>query len=194
MRPLTIRVIACAMLALALGAPVRASERQPTLAELERELVCPTCQSVLELSHAPIAERMRSFIRTRIAAGDTKGEIKAKLVEQLGPGVLAAPPRRGFDLLAWIAPFVVLIASGLAVGAFAWRLTRVSAEQADAASGMRDEADDPAFKHRLDKELARLRRLDESMEDALVPSPAARNRASQARSGATSIGRRRRSA
>lgn len=156
MRPLTVCVIAYAALALAFGAPALASERQPTLAELERELVCPTCQSVLELSHAPIAERMRSFIRTRIAAGDTKSEIKAKLVDELGPGVLAAPPRRGFDLVAWIVPFVVLIASGVVVGVLAWRWSRASAEMADAASGIRDEVDDPALKRRLDKELARL--------------------------------------
>lgn len=156
MRPLTVRVIAYAALALAFGAPALASEGQPTLAELERELVCPTCQSVLELSHAPIAERMRSFIRARIAAGDTKSEIKAKLVDDLGPGVLAAPPRRGFDLVAWIVPFVVLIASGAVVGVLAWRWTRASAETADAASDKRDEVDDPALKRRLDKELARL--------------------------------------
>jgi cytochrome c-type biogenesis protein CcmH len=88
------------LLALAVAAPVAASEEKPTLAELEREVICPTCHTTLELSDAPVADRMRAFIRERIAAGDTKTEIKASLVESFGEGVLAAPPREGFNWLA----------------------------------------------------------------------------------------------
>ncbi len=45
-----------------------------------RELVCPVCETTLDQSNAPIAERMKAFIRTRIAAGDCEQEIKAALV------------------------------------------------------------------------------------------------------------------
>jgi cytochrome c-type biogenesis protein CcmH/NrfF len=98
--------------ALAAAGSAAASEQHPTLAELEREVICPTCHTTLELSNAPIAERMRAFIRSRIAAGDTKSEIKAKLVADFGEGVLAAPPKSGFNLLAWVLPL-----AGLAVAA-----------------------------------------------------------------------------
>ena len=54
-----------------------ASEQQPTPAELESELVCPVCETTLDTSDAPVARRMKAFIRERIAAGDTKSEIKA---------------------------------------------------------------------------------------------------------------------
>lgn len=57
-------------LMLMLAAPALASERHPTLAELEHEVMCPTCHTLLELSQAPVAQRMRAFIRRRIAAGD----------------------------------------------------------------------------------------------------------------------------
>src|SRR5712691_7666061 len=43
-------------------------------------------------SDAPVARRIENYIRKRIAAGDTKSEIKAKLVAQFGPSILAAPP------------------------------------------------------------------------------------------------------
>src|SRR5258708_7673055 len=60
-----------------LAAPASASERHPTLAELEGEVICPTCHTTLDQSDAPVARRIESYIRTRIAAGDTKSEIKA---------------------------------------------------------------------------------------------------------------------
>ena len=62
----------------------RGERAEPTRAELENEVYCPTCNTLLALSSSPIAERMRSFIDARIAAGDTKTEIKDQLVDQFG--------------------------------------------------------------------------------------------------------------
>ena len=78
-------------------APASASEQKPTPAELESELVCPVCETTLDSSDAPVARLMKARIRERIAAGDTKSEIKAYFVDQFGTGVLAVPPRKGFD-------------------------------------------------------------------------------------------------
>ena len=72
------RAAALALIALALAAPAGASEQRPTAAELESELVCPVCETTLDTSNAPVALRMKAFIRERIAAGDTKSEIKAR--------------------------------------------------------------------------------------------------------------------
>ncbi|MFN2467915.1 MAG: cytochrome c-type biogenesis protein CcmH, partial [Gaiellaceae bacterium] len=111
-------------LVLTLSAPALASERHPTLAELERELICPTCQTTLDQSDSPIATRMKAYIARRIAAGDTKSEIKAKLIEQFGEGILAEPPKRGFGLLAWLLPLVGAATGAVALGALGWRWTR----------------------------------------------------------------------
>ena len=102
-------MVAALVIALAVVAQAAASEQNPTLPELERELICPTCHESLAASTSPIADRMRAFIRGRIAAGDTKSEIKAKLVDQFGEGVLAAPPKSGFNLLAWVLPLAGVI-------------------------------------------------------------------------------------
>ena len=101
MRRLAVLLLLVALVAPAAG---RASEQQPTLRELEGELMCPTCGTALELSNAPAANQIRRFVRARIAAGDTKSEIKAALVDQFGPAVLAVPPKRGFELVAWLLP------------------------------------------------------------------------------------------
>ena len=111
-------------LALALAPSAFASEQHPTQAELEGELVCPTCATTLNQSNAPIALRMKQFVRTRIAAGDSKSEIKEQLVAQFGKGVLAAPEQKGFDLLAWVLPVVGLLGGAAVLTVLAWRWTR----------------------------------------------------------------------
>jgi cytochrome c-type biogenesis protein CcmH len=115
--------------ALVLAPVALASERHPTQAELEAELVCPTCKTTLDQSNAPIAQRMRRFIARRIAAGDTKSEIKDKLVAQFGRGVLAAPEKKGFDLLAWVVPLAGLAAGAVALSVLLWRWTRRAEEE-----------------------------------------------------------------
>ena len=85
------RLAAALVVALVLAAPAAASERHPTLGELEGEVMCPTCKTTIDQSTAPIADRIRQFMSARIAAGDTKSEIKGKLVLQFGPAVLAEP-------------------------------------------------------------------------------------------------------
>jgi len=118
------RLLAVLLAALVVAAPTAASERHPTLVELESEVICPTCHTTLDQSDSPIAQRMKAFIRTRIAAGDTKSEIKAKLVANFGEAVLAAPPKKGFNLLAWVLPFVGIGAGAIVLGVLAWRWSR----------------------------------------------------------------------
>ncbi len=113
-----------AVLALVVAPNALANEQHPTQAELEGELVCPTCHTTLDQSNAAVALRMKQFVRTRIAAGDTKSEIKEQLVAQFGKGVLAAPEQSGFDLLAWVLPIAGLLAGAGVLTVLAWRWTR----------------------------------------------------------------------
>ena len=143
--------VALALLALAFAGAASASESRPTSAELESELVCPVCETTLDTSDAPVARRMKAYIRARIAAGDTKSEIKAELVDQFGTAVLAVPPRRGFDLVAWLLPLAGLGIGLVAVGALAWRWSRVRGDAPPA--GDEGEPLDPVLERRLDDEL-----------------------------------------
>ena len=121
-----VRALLVGVLALVLAAPAVASERHPTLGELEGEVMCPTCKTTLDQSSAPIANRIRAFISARIVAGDTKSEIKRKLVAQFGPAILAEPSKKGFNLLAWVLPFLGLGLGAVALGWLAWRWSRRS--------------------------------------------------------------------
>ena len=93
-----------------------ASAAPPNAADLEAELVCPVCETTLDQSNAPVAERMKTFIRVRIAAGDSEQEIKDALVAEFGTEVLAEPPGGGFGLLAWLLPLGALVGGAIAVG------------------------------------------------------------------------------
>ena len=142
---------------LALPASAFASEDHPTLRELEGELMCPTCGTTLELSNAPAADQIRRFVRARIAAGDSKSEIKDQLVTEFGSGVLASPPKEGFDLLAWVLP---LLAAGLGAAVIAVLVVRWSrgrevepTAESESSNGRVDL--DPALERRLEDELAR---------------------------------------
>ncbi len=132
----------------ALVAPAAASEQHPTLHELESEVICPTCKSTLDQSASPIADRMRAFISARIAAGDSKQEIKDALVAEFGQAVLAAPPKEGFNLLAWLLPLALLAGGAIAVALMArrWRLS-------DKLSQSRVAPLEPEAERRLDDEL-----------------------------------------
>ncbi len=141
--------IAALVAALAAGPAAWASESRPTVADLEDELMCPVCGTTLDQSDAPVARNMRMYIRARIAAGDSKSEIKDRLVEQFGEEVLAAPPREGFNLLAWVLPLAGL---GLAVPALAYAAWRWSRGREPPP---RLDALDPELERRLDRELAR---------------------------------------
>ncbi|HEU0303964.1 MAG TPA: cytochrome c-type biogenesis protein [Gaiellaceae bacterium] len=141
----------CVAATLLLASAAAASESRPTLGEIEREVVCPSCHTTLDQSSSPVADRMRTFIRARIAAGDTKSEIKDKLVADFGEQVLASPPKRGFNLLAWVLPPVVTAIGAAILAGLAIRWSR---RRGDAAGDV--SPPDPALDRRIDDELARL--------------------------------------
>ena len=130
--------------------PAKPAPDRPTLADLEGEVMCPVCNTTLDQSSSPAARQIEAFIRARIAAGDSKSEIKDKLVAEYGPQILAAPPKKGFDLLAWLLPIVGLLGGALVLALLAWRWSHTREPGPPAAAGL-----SPALERRVDEELAR---------------------------------------
>jgi cytochrome c-type biogenesis protein CcmH len=149
------RLLAAVVLVLALAPVAAASERHPTLGELEGEVICPTCHTTLDQSSSPIAARMKLFIAARIRAGDTKSEIERKLVAQFGPEVIAKPSRHGFDLVAWLLPLVLLIGGAVAIALAVWRWRRPPPPPTGSPLSSDEEPLAPELERRVDEELAR---------------------------------------
>ncbi len=114
--------------------------------------MCPTCHTTLDQSDSAAARRIEVFIQHRIDACATESQIKADLVANFGAGILAAPPRKGFDLLAWWLPLGGVIVGALAVAFGVWRWSRARGpDEPPPSSGLDDETE-----RRLDELLARL--------------------------------------
>jgi cytochrome c-type biogenesis protein CcmH len=143
------RLFPIVLVALLFVPAARASERHPSLAELEGEVMCPVCETTLDQSSSPAAQQIKRVIATRIAAGDTKTQIKDRLVAEYGNAILAAPPREGFGLVAWWLPVGGIVAAAVVVGIGAWRWAR-SREPAPVGPPL-----DPSSERRLDDELRR---------------------------------------
>lgn len=121
--------------------------------EIAKELWCPLCSGVrLDACELKACEQMRDMIAEQLAEGQGKQEIKDYFIAQYGPQVLGEPPMEGFNWLAWILPFAVLIGGGV----FVWRNTRrmVSASPKEAPVGASHGADDE-YNRRLEEELKR---------------------------------------
>lgn len=144
-----------ALLALALfPAAALATAPQTTIHDVEDEVMCPICGTLLELAESPQAQRERVLVKRLIAAGKTKAEIKDILVAQYGRAVLALPGGSGFDLSAYLVPAAafVLAAVALALGVRRWR--RAAKPPGPGGAG---KADGPTGEdaERLDADLAR---------------------------------------
>lgn len=139
-----------ALAALLLAVSAAQGADPPSAADLEAELVCPVCETTLDQSNAPVAERMKAFIRERIAAGDSEQEIKDALVADFGPRVLATPPKSGFGLLAWLIPLAALAGGAVVLALLirGWSRGRGSAPPVEPPV-------EPELERRLDEELAR---------------------------------------
>ena len=145
------RLVAClaAALVLAPAAAAACAKPQTSLASLEGQIMCPTCHTTLDQSNAPAAQRIKVFIQERIDQCATAEQIKADLVENFGTGILAAPPRKGFDLLAWWLPIAGVVAGAALLAVGVWRWTRTREPEPV------DEAEDPETERALDELLAR---------------------------------------
>jgi cytochrome c-type biogenesis protein CcmH len=125
-----------------------AAEPRTTLPDVEDEVMCVECRTALNISTSAVADQERAFIRARIAEGMTKDEIKAALVDEYGPAVLAEPTDEGFDLAGWLVPGAVVLLAGLGVVLLARRWGGAAPEPATTEAEL-----DPADERRLDAEL-----------------------------------------
>jgi cytochrome c-type biogenesis protein CcmH len=148
-----VRFLAVVVAALALAGPAAACTHPRTsLGYLEGQVMCPTCHTTLDMSDSAAARQIEQFISRKIAACWTAQRIESALVANYGPQILAAPPHKGFDLLAWWLPIAGVLGGALVLAAGVWRWSRwrEPEEPEPAASELDEETE-----RRLDDLLAR---------------------------------------
>lgn len=90
--------------------------------DIAKDLRCPTCTglSVLE-SDAKFSEQIKSIVQEQVIAGKSKDEIFQYFVERYGPWILRAPPKSGFNTVAWAFPIAILVGGPPLIYVFVWR-------------------------------------------------------------------------
>jgi cytochrome c-type biogenesis protein CcmH/NrfF len=73
--------------------------------------VCGCNQVLLECNHVgcPRSDGMREELAANLGRGDNDDLVLQDFVQKYGPTVLLAPTAVGFDRVAWIMPYLVLI-------------------------------------------------------------------------------------
>ena len=143
---------------LVLGGDValRAAER-PTLAAISQGLTCqcgcgltvancnhPTCSFSV-----PVREQIESMI----GQGKSGAQIIAFYRQKYGEKILSAPTTEGFNMVAWVMPFLVVVLGGAVIVYTANRWRSLPAAGGTSAES-RPESDSPQFDAELKDRLA----------------------------------------
>jgi cytochrome c-type biogenesis protein CcmH/NrfF len=131
-----------------------AATPQTTVHDIEDEVMCPICGTLLELADSPQARREKVFVAKLVAAGKSKAEVKDALVAQYGSEVLAQPEASGFDLSAYLVPILAFLLAAVAV-AFSVLRWRRSGRERDTAGKADDDAPRGDDAERLEADLSR---------------------------------------
>jgi len=145
------RAVEVTALAVAICLSLGATDAGSRFNSLSHRLMC-TCgcaQLLGECNHVgcPESGRMRNELSTAIASGLDDQQILDGFAAKYGSTVLAAPPARGFDLVAWIAPFAVFAAALLGTILLIRRWGGLGGKPQAAVT----ESADPAERERLER-------------------------------------------
>lgn len=159
-RALPIALVLClaALPGAAFTPPMSAAAPLPmprtTVNDIEDEVMCPICGTLLELADSPQARREKVFVARLVAAGKSKAEVKDALVAQYGPEVLAQPQASGFDLSAYLVPILAFLVAAAAVALSVLRWRRSSRDEGG-ATGAASGAPRGEDAERLEADLSR---------------------------------------
>jgi len=96
--------------------PIYSAEVTVIQKEIEEMLVCQDdCGMLVSACDNATAAYMRGIISEQIAQGKSKEEILQHFVSIYGEQVLSAPKPRGFNLTAYVTPFLVVFIGALII-------------------------------------------------------------------------------
>lgn len=151
-----------------LGDPgIQTAQAQSIVDEVEGQIICQcgctyTLEACASAMGCSVGDQMRAEIADMGARGMTRAQILDYYVSKYGETVLAAPTKRGFNLVAWVIPFAALAAGGGAVYLFlqAWSRRRRPVSEEEAV-GLDPELN--RYAEQVDRELEQVIRREESL-------------------------------
>jgi cytochrome c-type biogenesis protein CcmH/NrfF len=118
------------------------------------ELMSPFCPGLtLATCPSPGADSLRHDIRSRLAHGQSPRSIRAAYAAVWGEQILGAPRWRGWGIVLWLAPAVVLAAGAAALAMWLARLRARGRAGGEPAGVPPREATAPPLDERMRKRL-----------------------------------------
>jgi cytochrome c-type biogenesis protein CcmH len=100
------------------------------------QLRCPVCQGLsIQDSPSELARSMRSLVREQLAEGRSTDEVKAYFVSKYGEWILLSPSARGFNLVAYAVPLLIVLGGGAVIAVAVRRWTGGGSHEADGSAG-----------------------------------------------------------
>jgi len=130
-----------------------AASLRTILNEIEEEVMCPVCGTLLGLAESPQATREKAFVEKLAKEGKDKNEIKEALVNQYGDAVLALPKSSGFSLSAYVVPIVAFVVAVILLAFAVWKWRKAAGKREDRRPDLEGPSDED--RERLDQDLAR---------------------------------------
>lgn len=124
--------------------------------DLEGKIIAPCCWSQPVSQHySQAADEIRLEIRRMLAEGKTSQQILDYYVARYGERILASPRPQGFNLLAYVLPYLSL---GLGMVGLALVLKHLKGRVRPVAAvqGVSADAADSKYAERIDRELREL--------------------------------------
>lgn len=145
----------------ALAASENEAVQAQTQQEIEEMLVCQdSCGMLVSACENSTAEYMRGIVKERLTKGESKEEILQYFVGIYGEKVLAAPPARKFNILAWVTPFLAVLAGGLLIYTVLdkWVFyNRLETDHPEAKDEIEEKAELEQYREQLEQEMKKFR-------------------------------------
>lgn len=124
---------------------------QRSASELYNGIMCPLCAGqTIGQSSNETSRQMRELVLKMLRQGETKEEILEYFASRYGERILAKPSKKGFNLILWVFPFVLVIFVGIGIYLM---LRRWSEETPAEKAPQIDKAYLAGYEERLEKEL-----------------------------------------
>jgi len=124
---------------------------QQAAREIYDLIMCPLCAGqTIAQSNNETSAQMRDLVVRKLRQGESKEEILQYFESRYGERIMAKPNKKGFNLILWVLPFVLVASAAILI----YFLIRRWSSRAQAAPAVNfDEEQFSEYQERLEKEL-----------------------------------------
>jgi cytochrome c-type biogenesis protein CcmH len=124
---------------------------QKTAGEIYGLIMCPLCAGqTIAQSNNETSSQMRDLVLKKLRQGETKEEILQYFESRYGERIMAKPNKKGFNLILWFFPFVLVVLAAIIIY---FLIRRWSSRIHATPVAHFDEDQLSEYKERLEKEL-----------------------------------------